>query len=320
MQLPSPNLGRIKTILHAVQAFVIFLAWAFTIAVFTREGATDGRTGWYFGLCWLSIPALIYLVGVPIWPRARRFGNAYAFAFLDILFTLFWFSAWVAVASYVAAGKSAGPGDTGDDDEEDDSEDNKEGKSGCDAFGYGSPGKCKLSTGTVILGVVIFLLFVATSYLSIRNVQHYRRTGTMPDAPTDPSFAAQSQAAFSSNPAHDFDDDDDRHDHLHHHDGLSSTGGLNSMGDPERPSRLGRRDDDDEYALLHQSELDDGHGGAPGAYDPTATSGGGLGPGGIVPPPAGSRIMHDYDTSYGGPYGGRYNDSEFGGSQGGYGR
>lgn len=159
----------------------------------------------------------------------------------------------------------------------------------------------------------------------------------MPDAPTDPSFAAQSQAAFSSNPAHDFDDDDDR---LHHHDGSSIGGGppgagagigpggagLNSMGDPERPSRLGhhpnsgfgRRDDDDEYALLHQSELDDGapggggHPGAPGAYDPT------IGAGGVIPPPAGSRIMHDYsDTGYGGPYG-RYGPDEYGGSA--YGR
>lgn len=104
------------------------------------------------------------------------------------------------------------------------------------------------------------------------------------------------------------------------------------MGDPERPSRLGhhpggtgfgRRDDDDEYALLHQSELDDGAHGGPGgvagAYDPTAPMGG-------MPPPAGSRIMHDYDTGYGGPYG-RYGsqpvDDPYNGSTGGggmYGR
>jgi translocation protein SEC72 len=97
------------------------------------------------------------------------------------------------------------------------------------------------------------------------------------------------------------------------------------MGDPERPSRLGhhspsgfgRRDDDDEYALLHQSELDDGGHAPTGAYDPTAPSGG--------MPPSG-RIMHDYDTGYGGPYG-RYGSGqpgdEFGGSTAGggmYGR
>ena len=88
-----------------------------------------------------------------MYPRARRFGNAYAFAIVDILFSILWFSAWVAIASYVGAGKSAGlPDDDGDDDDE--NNDNEK-KTGCDAFGYGSPGKCKLSTGTVILGVVI---------------------------------------------------------------------------------------------------------------------------------------------------------------------
>lgn len=94
-----------------------------------------------------------------MWPRARRFGNAYAFALLDILFSILWFSAWVAVASYVAAGKAA---DSSDDDKDDDDKDKDKDdkKSGCDAFGYGSPGKCKLSTGTVILGVVI--LYVMT--------------------------------------------------------------------------------------------------------------------------------------------------------------
>jgi len=41
-----------------------------------------------------------------MWPRARRFGNVYAFATVDILYAIFWFSAWVCLASYVAQGKS----------------------------------------------------------------------------------------------------------------------------------------------------------------------------------------------------------------------
>lgn len=85
-----------------------------------------------------------------MWPRARRFGNVYAFATLDCLFVVLWFSAWVAVASYVASGKSKGASDA-----EKDKDKDKEKKTGCDAFAYGSPGKCKLSTGTVILGVIV---------------------------------------------------------------------------------------------------------------------------------------------------------------------
>lgn len=99
--------------------------------------------------CWLSIPALIYLVAVPLFPRARRFGNVYAFATVDLLFVILWFSAWVAVASYVAEGKQKG------EDAQNADKNNKDKKTGCDAFAYGSPGKCQLSTGTVILGVIV---------------------------------------------------------------------------------------------------------------------------------------------------------------------
>ncbi|KAL1956239.1 hypothetical protein VTO42DRAFT_7499 [Malbranchea cinnamomea] len=289
MRFPYINQSRTKNILHALQGFIIFLGWALTIAVFTRSGPTDGRTAYYFALCWFSIPALIYLTAVPAFPRTRRFGNVYAFAAVDGLFTLLWFVAWVCIASYVAAGKSAEP-------EDEDERKEKEGKSGCDGFAYGSPAKCRLSTGTCILGVFVFLLFALTFLISYRSVTEYRRTGMMPYDGSDPTFAAQSKAAFSSNVAHDFDEEDpDRDDRDFHSD---------SYGDG-RPPALGHyHRDDDDYAPLQQSEMDDlGTGGRrpTPAYDPTA-------PGRTNPPtipmpdvPAGS-LMHDYDTSYGGPY------------------
>ncbi|KMP03160.1 hypothetical protein CIHG_02519 [Coccidioides immitis H538.4] len=277
MRLPHINTSRTKNIIHAFQAFIIFLAWAMTIAVFTRDGKTDGRTAWYFALCWFSIPGLIYLTAVPIWPRARRFGNPYAFATVDGLYTFLWFTAWVAIATYVGSGKAAGSND----------EDNKkDGKTGCDAFAYGSPAKCTLSTGTAVLGAFVFLLFIITSFMSIKDVMDYRRTGMMPYDGSDPTFAAQSKAAFSSNP-HELDEED---------------------GDTEfrtgRPggSHLGTHDDGDEYALLQQHEIEDTspHRPPPSAYDPTAPTD--TGPR-RSPAPMGSGIMHDYDTSYGGPYG-----------------
>ncbi|KAI9374610.1 hypothetical protein BJX61DRAFT_532250 [Aspergillus egyptiacus] len=277
MRRPSFNPGRSKNILHAFQGFIIFLGWAMTIAIFTKGGGIDGRTGWYFGLCWLSIPALIYLVAVPMWPRARRFGNVYAFATVDCLFALLWFTAWVCLASYVAQGKSEGK-------EEGDQQDNQneEEKSGCDNWKYGSATKCKISTATTVLGVAIFVLFCVTAWMSFRNVMHFRRTGTLPDAVSDPTFAAQSKAAFSSNPGQDFEDEDD------------FRSGRVGMG-----SSL--RDRDEDYALLHQSEADDlgnpgGRSAMHGSYDPTSTA----------------SIIHDYNasefstTSYGGAHGQHY--------------
>jgi hypothetical protein len=110
--------------------------------------------------CWLSIPALVYLVAVPLYPRARRFGNVYAFAALDGLFVVLWFSAWVSVASYVAEGKSKGESDPN----------NKDHTTGCDAFAYGSASKCEISTGAAILGVFILSVHPhpAVQFASVR--------------------------------------------------------------------------------------------------------------------------------------------------------
>lgn len=130
--------------------------------------------------------------------------------------------------------------------------------------------------------------------MSFRNVMHFRRTGTLPDAVSDPTFAAQSKAAFSSNPAHDFEEEDDFR---------SGRGGYG-------PSSRG--DGDEDYALLQQSEVDDlhsahGRSAMHGAYDPTAPAPGG--------------VLHDYSTGYGGAHGQHYMPpTEYGGSSvGGYG-
>lgn len=119
--------------------------------------------------------------------------------------------------------------------------------------------------------------------MSVRNVMHFRRTGTLPDAASDPSFAAQSKAAFSSTPVHDFDDEEDG-DFRSGRGGGGIGGGAASSG--------GDRDED--YALLDQSEVDDlGHPGRSalsGGYDPTSHASG--------------SVLPDYSTtSYGGAYG-----------------
>lgn len=123
------------------------------------------------------------------------------------------------------------------------------------------------------------LLFLLTSLLSFRNVLHFRRTGTLPDTVSDPPFAAQTQAAFSSNPAHDFDEEDDFR---------SGRAG---------PPASYRGDRDEDYALLQQSEVDDlgnphGRSAIQGTYDPTAPAPGG--------------VLHDYNTAYGGAHGQHY--------------
>ncbi|RAL00182.1 uncharacterized protein BO80DRAFT_445881 [Aspergillus ibericus CBS 121593] len=298
---PSFNPGRTKNIIHGFQAFIIFLAWVLTIAVFTKGDGIDGREAWYWALCWFSIPGLIYLVAVPMWPRARRFGNVYAFATVDCLYAILWFTAWVCVASYVAEGKSKGKSDsssststrrdTSTSTTTSTSSTTTSAKSGCDNWAYGSASKCKISTATVIMGVVIFLLFIVTAFMSFRNVAHFRRTGTLPDAVSDPTFAAQTKAAF--NPAHDFEEEEDD---------FRSRAGIGSSV---------RGDRDEDYALLQQSEVDEygnsqARSALSGTYDPTVSGG---------------SVLHDYNTSYGGAHGQHYGTpSEFGTTVSGYGR
>ncbi|KAL8854137.1 MAG: hypothetical protein Q9221_001059 [Calogaya cf. arnoldii] len=150
MRLPENILQKSKIVLHGVQGLVIFLAWAITIAIFTKDGSTDGRVKYYFALCWFCIPLLIYQTAIPQFDRVKRFSNAYAHAVIDILLAIF----------------------------------------------------C--------------ILFLITSFISIKNLLYYRRNGALPGAsqhgPTPLPLHDdddQTKYAFSSNPHDEFDNEDE---------------------------------------------------------------------------------------------------------------
>ena len=102
---------------------------------------------------------LIYQTMVPMWERARRFSNIYAFATLDVLFTaggpepidpamltslqVFWFAAFVAMAVWNAAGISAGAAAA------------KVSSGNCSTFAFGPEEKCELAKATASMGAVI---------------------------------------------------------------------------------------------------------------------------------------------------------------------
>ncbi|EXJ62694.1 hypothetical protein A1O7_03132 [Cladophialophora yegresii CBS 114405] len=268
MRLQLDQFGKIKHFIHFGQAGILFLCWVLTIALLTRSGSTDGRVGWYFALCWLTIPILIYQVMVPMWSRARRFANVYAFASLDSFSVLLWLSAWAAVASYVSSGKGKG---------------DNEGKSGCDNFKYGSPGRCKLSEAVIVFGVFEMVLFITTAFISFRAVMTFKRTGMMPEnLPAGSSgmggkndFSAQTRDDFSSNMRND---DDDLEDH---------PGGGRQEYAYQKPSL------DDAYAPIHQNDHDIDIAHLPAQTPTSPLNHSGLG-------------IHDYDTSYNpGVYAGR---------------
>ncbi|KAL9581798.1 MAG: hypothetical protein Q9203_005750 [Teloschistes exilis] len=159
MQFSENFLQKLKTILHAIQGLIVFLAWAITIAIFTKPGSTDGRTKFFFALvsssalplpfpsaiqlpkCWFTIPLLIYQAAIPQFIRTKRFSNAYAHVVIDVLLAVFWFAAFISVATWTNEGIKKGVA--------------RPGNKGCDAFAFGGGGKCNLSQATIGMGVIL---------------------------------------------------------------------------------------------------------------------------------------------------------------------
>ncbi|KAI4268435.1 MAG: hypothetical protein LQ337_007843 [Flavoplaca oasis] len=239
MRLPDNILQKSKIVLHGIQAFVIFLAWAITIAIFTKDGSTDGRVKYFFALCWFCIPLLIYQAAIPQFDRVKRFSNPYAHAIIDILLSIFWFAAFISVATWTTYGIKHGVDD----------------KQGCEAFKWGGgASKCHLSQAIIGMGVVVFILFLITSFISIKNLLYYRRNGSNP-ALTSTSISHpiplhddddQTKYAFSSNPHDDYDNDDEH---------------LGNAGPSTAPNTT--------YELLHDSQRPDigGNAHSSGPYD-----------------------------------------------------
>lgn len=118
--------------------------------------------------CFLTLPAITYQIVVPMWSRAWRFANVYAYTAIDAIFTILWLAGFISVAIWQSEGVNTGE---------------KAGGS-CSHFAYGSVSRCQTAQATTGFGILIFLLFVATTFLSSKAVLAYRRTGIMPTAPT----------------------------------------------------------------------------------------------------------------------------------------
>ena len=133
---------RTKNMVHAVQALLIFVAAMITIAIFTKDGPSDGRITYFFVLCLISTVLLIYQTAFPTFQRSKRFSNAYAHATIDVLLSILWFAAFIGEVVWAKNGTEAG-------------KDFKDGDNICQVFGYGPTDKCHLGQVTTWFGVVI---------------------------------------------------------------------------------------------------------------------------------------------------------------------
>ncbi|KAF2263864.1 hypothetical protein CC78DRAFT_261531 [Lojkania enalia] len=234
MRIPQSYIQKIKIVAHVFQALFIFIAGCVTISVFTK-GDTGGATKYFFALCFLTAPALIYLVMVPMWSRASRFSNVYAFLSLDALYTVLWFAAFIAVAMWNSSSIRDGEKDRKI----------KEGDGNCTTFRPGPESMCNLSKATVGLGVVVFIFFGITTAISGYYLHKFRKEGALPyesDTPNPHHISGETQKdnAWDTEIGNHDSDDEDRH------------------------TERGGNQEEDEYALLHSTETDEGrHPGRP---------------------------------------------------------
>jgi hypothetical protein len=85
---------------------------------------------------WICIPALVYLAVLPLWEKYHRFSNVYAYAAIDVMYTILWLTAFAAVGMWVQSGI-------------------QDKSQGCANFDFGSENRCEIAYGTTIIGVFI---------------------------------------------------------------------------------------------------------------------------------------------------------------------
>jgi hypothetical protein len=184
-----------------------------------------------------------------MWTRAWRFANVYAYAAIDLLYTLLWFAAFIAVAVWQAGGVKDKPSNKNN--SRDDSNKKPSNESGsCSNFAYGSASKCEVAKASVGFGVIVFLLFAVTSAISVRDVLTYRKTGIMPNGNTRTHGQAEQVGEDPNKDAWSTNTDELDQNHPSNRPSTSPEHDV----DPRRA--YGQiPEDEDQQNLLHRSSL-----------------------------------------------------------------
>ncbi|PHH84753.1 hypothetical protein CDD83_1440 [Cordyceps sp. RAO-2017] len=143
------HVPNVKLALHTIQILFTFTIWCLEIAVFVgRDAKIVVNNAWTFSVCFLSIPAWMYLIMAPRFAHGRRFAEPRAMLVIDVLFAILWLSAFATQAAYNTANQ-------------------------CGQV-------CHLSKAIVGLGVFNALLFAASSFVSAYTLKYYNFHGTLP--------------------------------------------------------------------------------------------------------------------------------------------
>ena len=218
-----------------------------------------------------------------MWSRSIRFAKAYAFVAVDVLYTIFWLSAFAAVAAWNRSGILQGASD-----KKIDSTD-----ANCTVFAYGTDGACRLAYASTAFGVLVFFLFIGTSVISAMYLMRLRKDPGAEDpwlakgGGGGQQYGGLEARAGSTDPVWDPNTQEIDNPFNHEDDGGAAEGGFDTH--EYHGAARHEADPQDEHTLLQSTQTD---GGAhPGRQMPWGRS--------AVPIPA-------IDTEYRGAYGGSY--------------
>ncbi|KAF2121641.1 marvel domain-containing protein [Lophiotrema nucula] len=134
--------------LRAVQAVLSIIVLGLTAYIVDAWWSPDSVNFMLFVSIW-TLLAVAYLVLTPT--RFPQAAHKYAIAGVEALTMIFWFAAWVAVASLW-------------------------GDLHCGPYG----GRCGAGTAAIVFGAIIWLTFVATTVLSALHIRRTARNDTAP--------------------------------------------------------------------------------------------------------------------------------------------
>ncbi|KAI0123047.1 hypothetical protein BJ170DRAFT_123234 [Xylariales sp. AK1849] len=185
--VPGVKLG-----LHSMQIVFGFVIFILEIILFRADNAVlNGNDGWPFGLCFLSVPAWIYLIMTPRWKRTQKLAQPHAMVVVDCIFAILWLSAFASQAAYNTA-NSCGSA-------------------------------CNVSKAIVGISFFEIVFWAGTTFISAYTLQYYSFNGTLPGYDNvgprahqniDPDKAAFSMAPHDEEayaPVHGEDHDADHH-------------------------------------------------------------------------------------------------------------
>ncbi|KAI6090768.1 hypothetical protein F4821DRAFT_9937 [Hypoxylon rubiginosum] len=183
-KVPNTKLG-----LHIFQAVLGVVIFILEIVLFRADGSViNGNNGWPFGLCFLSIPAWLFLAMAPRFERTRKLAEPHAMVVVDVVFAILWLSAFASQAAYNTA-NSCGQG-------------------------------CAVSKAIVGIAFFELLGFIATTAVSVYTLRYYRQTESLPgyenlgtNQNIDPDKAAFSMAPHDEEAYAPVQMDDHHDDH-----------------------------------------------------------------------------------------------------------